>query len=180
MGFDKRLIEIGDITQQEYLSALLKQYCNEVFLSGKSTHRIPARFNPLVDKYDLDSPLNGILSAFKTYPDKTWLVVAIDMPLINGRAIETLIANRDPHAIATCFLDSDDKLPEPLFTLWEPSSAPLLLDFYRAGNKSPRLFLQQKKVKLVPAIDKDVLANVNTREDLRKITTKLETTPARK
>ena len=180
MGFDKRLIEIANITQQEYLSGLLKQYCKEVFLSCKSPHKIPARLNPLVDQFDLDSPLNGILTAFKIHPDKTWLVVAIDMPLINGNAIETLIANRDPHAVATSFLDSEDKFPEPLFSLWEPSSAFLLLDFYKMGNKSPRLFLQQNKVRLISGVNKDVLTNVNTREDLRKIKAKVNTTPGHK
>lgn len=170
MGFDKRLIEIDHVSQQEYLLKLLKKYCNEVFLSCKTPDQIPGHLNPLIDQYDLDSPLNGILSAFKMYPEKTWLVVAVDMPLINDNAIETLIANRDPHFIATCFLDSEDKLPEPLFSLWEPSSYISLLDFYNNGNKSPRLFLQRSKVKLIPGVDKKVLTNVNTREDLEKIT----------
>lgn len=170
MGFDKRLIEIANITQQEYLSELLKQYCKKVFLSCKNSNRIPERFNPLVDQYDLDSPLNGILSAFKNYPDKAWLIVAVDMPMINGKSIETLIANRDPSVIATSYLDSEDKFPEPLFSVWEPSVALPLQDFHSTGNKSPRLFLQQNTVTLISSADKNVLINVNTLEDLKKIT----------
>jgi molybdopterin-guanine dinucleotide biosynthesis protein A len=169
MGFDKRLIEIDNVSQQEYLIKLLKNYCGEVYLSCKSSEQIPAHLNPLVDQYDLDSPLNGILSAFMQQPDKAWLIVAVDMPLINDLSISTLIANRDKEYIATCYFDSDDKLPEPLFSIWEPSAFVLLNEYYRNGNKSPRLFLQQNNVNLITAEDKKVLTNINTKEDLEKI-----------
>lgn len=169
MGFDKRLIEINNVTQQEYLFNLLEKFCSKVFLSCKQTHEIPSHFNPLADQFELDSPLNGILTAFKLHPEKSWLIVAVDMPLVSEHAITTLLNNRNAQCVATCFIDSEDKFPEPMLCLWEPTAHEPLQDFYKQGYKSPRQFLQQHKINLIKSHDKSTLTNVNTLDELKKI-----------
>lgn len=163
MGQDKSIINYHGKPQREYLVDLLEPYCLEVFISSKEDKKQ----NTIADHFDLYSPLNGILSAFHFDPAKAWLTVPVDMPYLNSQAIEFLLAHRDPKKVATCFLDSDGKLPEPLVTIWEAKSKPLLFDFYNSGGFSPRKFLEENDVQMLQAPDPKLLMNINTTEDLR-------------
>jgi molybdopterin-guanine dinucleotide biosynthesis protein A len=162
MEQDKGLINYHGKPQQEYLVDLLKPYCKEIFISSKENKKQ----NTITDHFDLDSPLNGILSAFHFDPAVAWLTVPVDMPHLNSKAIEFLLRHRDPKKVATCFFDSDGKLPEPLVTIWEAKSKPLLFDYYNSGGFSPRKFLEENDVQLLQAPDPKILQNINTHEDL--------------
>jgi molybdopterin-guanine dinucleotide biosynthesis protein A len=164
MGKDKSLINYHGKPQRDYLLDLLKPFCNEVHTSGSRDSKLSEFVIP--DHFDLDSPLNGILSAFQFYPEVAWLTVPVDMPNIDAKAIEFLLNHRDPHKVATCFLDSSGELPEPLFTLWEPKSKPMLFDFFNSGGVSPRKFLEENDVQLLKAPCPSLLININTEEDL--------------
>jgi molybdopterin-guanine dinucleotide biosynthesis protein A len=162
MGQDKGMINYHGKPQCEYLVDLLKPFCKEVFISAKENKRK----NTISDHFDLDSPLNGILSAFHFDPTVAWLTVPVDMPYLNSQAIEFLLRHRDPKKVATCFFDSDGKLPEPLLTIWEAKSKPLLFDFYNSSGFSPRKFLEENDVQLLQAPDAKILKNINTMEEL--------------
>lgn len=165
MGSDKGLLQYHGMPQREFLFRLLTPYCNKVFVSCKSIDDVPSHLNPLPDFYEIESPLNGILTAFQTYPDCVWLVVAIDMPFIDSVSIDYLLQQRKSKKVATCFYDSDGQWPEPLFSVWEPEANPLVADFYKSGNISPRDFLRQHDVNIIPAPDRKILRNINTPED---------------
>ena len=169
MGRDKSLLKIHAQPQRSHMFNLLKGFCAEVYLSCKEATDIPSELNPIADEFQIDSPLNGILSAFTNHPDTAWLTVAVDMPLVDASTIEALIRHRDPNKIATCFRDSDGHKPEPLLTLWEPRAFPLLLSFHEQGNISPRQFLMENNIQLLTAPDGKVLVNVNSEEELRKL-----------
>src|SRR5687767_14200451 len=108
-----------------------------------------------------------MLSAFHFEPLVTWLTVPVDMPHIDARAIEYLIRHRDNHKAATCFLNSDGEEPEPLFTIWEARSKPMLFDFYNSGQVSPKKFLIENDVCLLKAPNQSLLTNINTEEELQ-------------
>lgn len=167
MGEDKSLIKYHDKPQREYLFELLQKFCDDVHVSCKSDEIVPKRLNPIADQFDMDSPLNGILSAFKMYPDVAWLAVAVDMPLVDEKAVQFLLEHRDPLKIGTCFRDSDGSLPEPLLTIWEPQAYPLLLKFFDDKRISPRQFLKDNNVKLLNVPDRNMLVNINTPQDLK-------------
>ena len=168
MGHDKGLIEYHNVSQREYLYNLLSNFCASVFTSCKDTQNIPGRFNPLLDKYDFDSPLNGILTAFSHDAIASWLTVPIDMPLIDAEMISYLLSKRNVAKVATCFYDSDGKNPEPLITIWEPQAYPLLLNFQKQGKVSPRDFLKQHDSHIIEIPDRNSLANINSPEELER------------
>ena len=119
----------------------------------------------------MPGPLVGILSAMAAQPGRAWLVVACDLPLLTRLTLDTLIAGRDASQPATAFWDADGSGPEPLVSLWEPSAGPLLLDFFRAGQRSPRRFLAQYAGTLLTPPDSRELTNVNdpaTYSDLKQ------------
>jgi molybdopterin-guanine dinucleotide biosynthesis protein A len=170
MGKDKGLLTYHHKPQREYLFELLSKYCEVVFTSCRSDQKMPDTLNPVVDHYAFESPLNGIMSAFGKYPDKAWLIVAVDMPYVNENALGFLIKHRDPQKVATCFYNAEAKLPEPLLTLWEPLAYPLLLKFLEEGKISPRDFLKRNDVKMIDPPEEGTLMNVNSPEDLQGLT----------
>lgn len=171
MGQDKGLIPYYGKPQREHLHDLLNKFCDEVYLSCKTTEDTPKFLNPIVDRYDLNSPLNGILSAFEHTPSVAWITVPVDMPMIDEQAIQFLIDHRDTNKLATCFVDSDGEKPEPLFALWEPDAFELLKRYHAAGEFSPRKFLMEHPVSLLNPPSKTIYQNINTPEELRQFLT---------
>jgi molybdopterin-guanine dinucleotide biosynthesis protein A len=177
MGHDKSLIEYHNVSQREYLFNMLRNFCANVFTSCKITQTVPVRFNPLPDKYDFDSPLNGVLTAFAHDAIAAWLTIPIDMPLIDVEIVSYLVSKRDTSKVATCFYDSDGKNPEPLITIWEPRAYPLLLTFQKEGKISPRDFLKQHDTHIIEIPDRNALANINSPEDLERFKSGQHTNP---
>jgi molybdopterin-guanine dinucleotide biosynthesis protein A len=169
MGRDKSLIIFHEEPQRVHLFNLLRRYCNQVYLSCKSSDGIPANLNPLPDRFQLNTPLNGILTAFEHEPNRAWLAVAVDMPFVDTLTLETLIQNRDREKVATCYYDSDGDKPEPLLTIWEPRTYPLLRDFHARGGFGARHFLMENDVHLISVPDPRALMNVNTEDDIRRV-----------
>lgn len=166
MGSDKSLIDYHGKPQREYLFELLSGICEAVFTSCKQEDDVPQELHPLHDTYDYPGPINGILSAFARHPESSWLVVAVDMPFVDRAALELLIGSRDKTKFATCFRNTaGEHFPEPLLTLWEPAAYPQLLRYAKDGNISPRYFLQQTDIKLVPVPDPKILLNINSPHD---------------
>lgn len=167
MGMDKGLISYHGMPQREFIFGLLREFCDEIFLSCKPGMDIPDYLNPLQDKFDLDSPLNGILTAFDRNRETAWITIPIDMPLIDRTVIQTLTSARDKSFDATCFSDSEGSDPEPMVCIWEARCADMLADFYSKGNISPRKFLQMHNVKLVRPPFPTMHLNINTPEEMK-------------
>lgn len=167
MGSDKSLVDFHGKSQREYLFELLSDYCDEVFLSCNPSQQIPSKFNPLPDAFELKSPLNGILTAFTHNHGTAWLCLPVDMPNINARIIEHLLANRNPEKVATCYFDSEGQFPEPLFAVWEEKAYPLLMKYYEGGKYTPRGFLMSHDVNMLKSPDSKMHLNVNSPEELK-------------
>jgi molybdopterin-guanine dinucleotide biosynthesis protein A len=166
MGHDKSLIAFHNKPQREYLFDLLNTLCDQVYTSCKKSDEVPPSLNPLPDQFEIESPINGILSAFNQNSATAWLTVPVDMPEVNQETLNYLIKHRSSNHIATCFFDSEGKNPEPLLTLWEPQSASLLKEFYDAGNISPRDFLKHSNVNIISVADARALRNINSPDEL--------------
>lgn len=161
MGKDKGLLTFHEKPQREYLFDLLSRYCSKVFTSCREEQQVPVELNPLVDSFDLHGPMNGILSAFKKSNNTAWLIVAVDMPYVDGAVLELLLSQRNIQKVATCFYNTEENFPEPLLTIWEPDAYPLLVQFVEKGKVSPRDFLQSHSVQLVEPLDKNIFTNIN-------------------
>lgn len=165
MGEDKGQLQYNGLPQREYVFRLLAPFCSRVFVSCRQEQQVPSHLNPLPDRYQIESPLNGILTAFSLYPDVNWLTVPVDMPLVDHSLLQFLLSQRSKQAVATCFFDSDNQKPEPLLVFWEAKAGPLLLDFFENGGVSPREFLIKFSTHCVQAPDVRYLMNLNTPEE---------------
>jgi molybdopterin-guanine dinucleotide biosynthesis protein A len=125
-----------------------------------------------VDAFSFNSPLNGILTAFRLHPEMAWLTLPIDMPFVNEEIIQSLVKSRDKNKVATCFYNAEGNGPEPLLTIWEPISANALLNYYENGKTSPRDFLKNADVHYVRIARHNALISVNTPEEFDALTQK--------
>lgn len=167
MGHDKSLVEFHGKPQREFLFELLTAFCEKVFTSCKNDQQVPPHLNPLRDQLNIESPLNGILSAMMNNSNVAWLVVAADMPMINKDVLQFLSDHRDPSKVATCFTDSEGTEPEPLLSIWEPRCYEALKIFFEEGKISPRSFLKTHDIKLLTAYSKEIGLNINTPDELQ-------------
>ncbi len=168
MGTDKSQLEYYGKPQCDHLVELLSPFCKKVYTSCKAGVDKPLHINPIFDQFNVDSPLNGILSAFQLDSSSAWLTVPVDMPMVDKNAIKFLLDHRDREKIATCFWDSTGKLPEPLLTLWEPNATTLLSDFYKNGGFSPRDFLIAQNTNIIEASTPNWLKNINSLKEFNQ------------
>ncbi len=169
MGRDKGLIDYHGKPQRLYLAELLDQISERTFLSFR-----PGQLNVKGEKhstitdtfFDL-GPFGAIASAFRTYPNVAWLVVACDLPFLDLKILNYLVTNRNPSAIATAFNNPINEFPEPLISIWEPKSYAILLQFLAQGYACPRKVLINTDVHLLDAPNENKLQNINDPREMK-------------
>ena len=170
MGAAKDLMQWHGKEQRYYAADLLDKFCGEVFISCRREQQgdIDPAYKTLPDTFLNMGPSGGILSAFRAQREKAWLVIACDLPLLNQDTLRFLVANRAAEKIATTYESPFDGLPEPLITIWEPASFPVLLSFLAKGITCPRKVLINSDASVLKPSQPDALMNVNTPEDAAK------------
>lgn len=119
MQQDKSQLDYHGLPQWQYLSQLLAPLTEGVYLSCRADQQLDTDLQVIVDSVGDAGPATGILSAFKAFPDRAWLVLACDLPLISAQSLSLLVSKRDVHKEATAFISSFRQSPEPLMTIWE-------------------------------------------------------------
>jgi len=170
MGNPKDKINWHGKEQRYYAADLLAPFCENVFISCRQDQleHFDTDYNALTDTFLNMGPFGGILSALRAQRDKAWLVVACDLPLLDKNSLEFLIRSRDAEKAATTYESPFDGLPEPLITIWEPKSYPLLLNFLGLGNTCPRKVLMNSDTLILKPNNPNALMNVNTPEEMTK------------
>lgn len=170
MGNPKDKINWHGKEQRYFAADLLAPFCDEVFISCRQDQleNFDPNYNALTDTFLNMGPFGGILSALRSQRDKAWLVVACDLPLLDEKSLEFLIENRNIEKAATTYESPFDGLPEPLITIWEPKSYPLLLNFLGSGITCPSKVLINSDTLILKPGNPDSLMNVNTPEDMAK------------
>jgi molybdopterin-guanine dinucleotide biosynthesis protein A len=183
MRADKALIEYHGKPQLHWVVELIVPWCSSVHVSvraDQANEPVRAGLPMIVDVRADAGPIAGILAAQQRDPDAAWLVVACDLPFLNARTLQYMIAQRASTSIATAYRSAHDALPEPLCAIWEPASRPLVAAAVEQGTYCPRSLLASSGAVLLDLPDATALDNVNTREELALARTRIgvEETPA--
>lgn len=157
-------------TQRERGVELLRSVCDQVFVS---TRKDTGEDNTIVDAFGEIGPLGAIASAQQAHPESTWLVLACDLPLLEISHLQTLVDGRNSSLDATYFSSATDGFPEPLCTIWEPSSKETVRNAVDAGKRCPRSVLSNLHGKALPSLGLWPLANINTEADAMEIRARL-------
>ncbi|MEO6639490.1 MAG: NTP transferase domain-containing protein [Ginsengibacter sp.] len=171
MGNDKGLIKWHGKEQQYYVADILKTLCNETYISCRAEQQqeIDNHYQTIPDTFTGLGPYGAILSAFREKPDAAWLVVACDLPMLNIETLQHLIDNRNPSSMATSYESTYNHFPEPLITIWEPKSYPVLLSLLSQGYNCPGKALRNMDTNIIQSNNPQELSNVNTREEFEEM-----------
>lgn len=171
MGQDKALLLRDGKSQLAYMVELLGEFVDSVYVSARSDQADDperSRFTLLYDNYDNIGPIAGVLSALEQHPQADWLVVACDLPNIDGETLEFLLDNRSEQQPFTAYRSSHDELPEPLCAIYSAGSDVILREFIEAGTVCPRKVLIRSDTRLLEQPNPRALDNVNTPDDLQR------------
>ncbi len=171
MGEDKGALFYHGKEQREYEADLLQSICNRVFISCRKNQDelIESRYTKLYDTFDGLGPYGGILSAFRAHPNAAWFTLSCDLPLLDEKTIKHLYNNRNPQKLATCFHNPTTEFPEPLITIWEPRSYPVLLEFLSMGYSCPRKVLINTDIEELEIPKLEAMKNVNDRNEYLEV-----------
>ncbi len=165
MGTDKGLIAWHGKPQRAYLLDLFRQAGLPACLSIRPDQisQAPPASCLIPDAYGAIGPAGALRSAMETYPERAWLVVACDLPLITADFLRWLVQHRDPEQLFTGCETAFG--PEPLAAIWEPAARDLLARHIDAGGFSLRKILKDQPIKLVSPPDPTLLLNANSPEE---------------
>jgi molybdopterin-guanine dinucleotide biosynthesis protein A len=168
MGRDKGMIKWHNKEQQYYIADLMKNICNEVYISCQPGQPIQEGYIKLADTFMGLGPFGAILSGFREEPDVAWMVIACDLPLLDAGTLQYLKNHRNPSSMATSFESPYNHFPEPLIAIWEPKSYAVLLSFLAQGYNCPAKALRNMDTTILKIQDPEKLTNVNTKEEFAK------------
>jgi molybdopterin-guanine dinucleotide biosynthesis protein A len=163
MKQDKGALNYHGQSQRAYLHSLLSTHCSAAYVScnNEQAADLEQEYPIVTDRFLQLGPMGGILSALQSDPNAAWLIIACDLPYLTENTIEFLIQHRNPAKLATAFLDPNGEFPEPLITIWEPKSYPVLLQFLSQGYSCPRKVLINSDIALLKAPDEKEFLNAN-------------------
>lgn len=166
MGEDKGELYYHAQKQRSHAYQLLASCCQDVYVSCRAEQASLLHENEqaILDQNLAEGPLNGILSAHAAYPEVAWLVLAVDMPFVDGRSLAYLLEQRAPTKAATAYVAETGAAPEPLLAIWEPAALEAAQAWVAQGRMSPRKLLLTLDIHTVEALLPQVLRNFNERE----------------
>ncbi len=171
MQRDKATLEYQGESQLERTMALLDGRVTQAFVSVRAAQQADShrsRYALIVDEQQDLGPCGGILAAQSRHPQAAWLVLACDLPFLDGHTLDHLIAARAPERPATAYRSARDGLPEPLCAIYEPASHAALLRAVQGGQRCPRKFLIGTDALLIDPPDPRALENVNTPDEFER------------
>ena len=170
MGVDKALLRYHGEPQVWWLWRELKKVCGSVYVSlgaDQAGCQSYAGLPLVIDSCASIGPATGLLSAWEQVSEVAWLVVAVDLPFLDGETLKILIEGRRTDCLATAFEHTDGTL-EPLCTIWEPSARDILVGRIEAGDKSLRTLLEEGPINRLLVPSGGVITSVNSPTDYQE------------
>ena len=180
-GRIKALLDIDGRTMLDRLLDVLAPRFAALAISANdalpfASHGLPV----LADQIPDQGPLAGILSALQWCRESYLLVVPCDMPFLDGRIVDLLLARRAPGVDAIVPFVND--LPEPLLALYHQRctgalAARLQQGKYKASGlvTDEGLNVYRVQESEIRAVDPhlDCLTNINSQADLERAISRL-------
>ena len=116
----------------------------------------------IVDRGDVEGPIAGISAALAEHPDAAWLVLACDLPFLDARTLDTLIAARDAGAMPPHSAPATTACPSRCAPSTSRARARRIAAHIAAGRNCPRKFLINAHTQLLDQPNPRALDNVNT------------------
>ena len=181
MGTDKAFLKIGDKTFLENAIDALKPSCKQVkiVLNKSQAHfieKLSENINYIFDIYENRGALGGIHTALKDCVTEYAVILAVDLPFVDERAIKKLreIALRSKDFSAIVPRQNDGRL-QPLCAVYRAKNCLSKLEEILSKNESTsvRDFLETIETKIIESVDlnkePNLFLNVNYRREFETL-----------
>ncbi len=182
-GADKGMLTWQGHTLAASVAAALRPCCQDIIISCNRNladyqQITPHCFNDNVlnlkipgDQASVQGPLAGIFTAWKLYPNQSFLVSPCDTPLISPlyaqRMCQGLDAQKMENPIRIAW---DGERKQYLHCLVSPRAYPILKEYLQKGYRNVRGWLDSMEPELVDFSDQpELFTNINTLEQLHSL-----------
>jgi molybdenum cofactor guanylyltransferase len=166
MGRNKALLRFGNGTLAEKVAAGVREAAGRVALVGNADDYLGMDLRVIPDLYPGEGPLGGVLTALADSDAEWSLVVACDMPQVNGAFLAGLMesAERSQACEAVAAVNAEGAW-EPLCAAYRRSALAGLEAAFHNGMRKMARALENVKVAPWMVVEPKYLQNVNTPEE---------------
>jgi molybdopterin-guanine dinucleotide biosynthesis protein A len=176
MGRDKAFIEVdGRPLVTIAVGALRAGGASRVVVVGGDAARIGALdpglhpgLDLIVDEHPGDGPLGGLVSGLRAADDPIAMVLACDMPAIDGDTVAFIVGALASHATALVAAPRVGDRLQILTAAYRLTVLPVLDAAFVAGERAPRRALGPVEVTEVVGVDPNRLDDVDRPQDLSR------------
>jgi molybdenum cofactor guanylyltransferase len=173
MGEDKCFLNYHGKAQCYYVYDMLQKFCSETFISCNADQStvIDRNFKTLedIDSYANKGPATGVLTAFSAYPDKDFLVIACDYPLLAENDISHFLESFPANSVAAAFYDDYEQCYHPVIAWYSSEAGALLMQSSQNAHFSLKSLLQSTNAYKHSPVNPSSLMGVDTKEDSRRV-----------
>lgn len=164
LGRDKAFVEVDGLPLVLRVANALAEAATVTAVGGDVVGLSQLGLEAVDDNHPGEGPLGGIAQALTIGAAGVVLVVACDMPFLDGATVRALVQSL---GVYDCAVATVDGVRQPTLAAWRRGApvAPAFLD----GERSPRRLLSSLDVVEVPLGDARVAYDVDTPEDLDAI-----------
>jgi molybdopterin-guanine dinucleotide biosynthesis protein A len=171
MGGDKPLKKIAGRRLIDRALDTVSLMCSKILVvtvdvAGLAGLQVPV----LRDRWPGQGPLNAIATAFLDSQAESFMVLAVDLPLVEPKLLKLIVSGSKDH---TALAPMGDKGPQPLLAYYHRKCLPAALRLLEKGELRTRMLLKAVGAGYIPReevlkVDPDELSflNVNYPEDL--------------
>lgn len=171
MGTDKSLLFWNGLKYYEHVNNILKEFCEEIYISCRSVQKANYELPVIADKYEDRGPMAGIVSCLEQLAGHTLLTLPCDMPLLDPEILKKMILLNEGNIDGVFIKDATGRI-EPMIGLYNPSIFDNLSAYFHSGQDSLYRFIESAVNVSYLQLKNDQLTNVNTPEDHLKISGK--------
>ena len=171
MGRDKTLLPFsGYRSLSEFQYERLGKLFKTVYISAKN-NKFDFQAELIEDRYEVSSPLAGIVSVFESLDADEVFILSADAPFVDEKVIDTLMQNREGHDAVIAQTESGK---QPLCGIYRRSVLPVAQENLKANDHRIGNLLNRVDTKFVFFEDDAVFSNLNHpheyEEALKRIT----------
>ncbi|GAP95008.1 molybdenum cofactor guanylyltransferase [Leptolyngbya sp. NIES-2104] len=168
MGQDKALIEIDGVPLLKRTYDAAKHCTDSIYVVTSWRDRYESILSDVnwIDESAPRSPIIAFTEAFQQVSTEWVLLLACDMPRLNGETLQELTAQLGESSIVVA---RSEEGWEPLCGFYRRDCLPSLQNYLASGKRSFQDWLNSENVQELELSDRQILFNCNTPTDLEQV-----------
>lgn len=169
MGQDKMWLDYHGKPQVYHVYEQLAYVCKKAFISCNQQQfkTILKNYDCIIDDESFGNigPMKGLLTAFKTFPQSSFLVIGCDYPFFGKEEIYSLHNYLNKYKKSTAYYQAKERIYEPLLAGYHNSIYSQLNEKLRERSYSLRQFLEETNAEKLEPANPDILKSIDTKKD---------------